>query len=317
MRSFRTTTNRICRRSIVVMATSAMALGAFGALATPASALVDVGQAHAMETVTCDAARHSVVLTFNSEGLESGDISGGNGYFAAEPRFVALPVYVQISHYAYRTGKWTQDPGFVRVSEGVSTLNYTTWDNTLWYFNFWFQNQQGGWYQRGEYGGGGTGFGYYQWGGYNTMPGVPVRTSGPAERSRSHRKGGTDCVRRVPGRRTTAFTEQTRSAASAPATVVLPTWRRRSRRSTHPSTGARSRIRCTAAVRSTCCSSMVGSAASSWTGTIRPTPDGCGATVASLGCSKCRAPVPRRAAGVTARVRRPPSPHREAADAGV
>jgi|GEM_PF-6970952 hypothetical protein len=171
MRSLRTKTNRVCRRWIVVMATSAMALGAFAALATPASALVDDGEAHAMQTVICDAARHSVTVSFASKGLPSNVIGGGNGYFAANPYYVSLPVYVQVQYYGYRTGKWSQDPrGFIPVREGNSYLTYTTGENTLWYFTFWFQNQSGGWDVRKEWGGGGTGYGFYQWGGYNSQP---------------------------------------------------------------------------------------------------------------------------------------------------
>lgn len=156
---------------VLVTGSLVMGLGLFSATsAAPAGAMVDGGEAFAMETVTCNSARHTITVNFNSMGLPSSEITGGNGYFAAAPRFVTRPVYVWAQIYSLRTRKWTSDPrGYIRLPEGTSSLSYNGADNTYWYFTFKFANASGGYDTGTEWGGGGTGNGFYQWGGYNTQ----------------------------------------------------------------------------------------------------------------------------------------------------
>lgn len=148
-------------RLLGMLAASAVAIGMIAALASPASGQVDAGGAWARETVTCNRTNHTVTMDFLAVGYPSDVIGGG----PTSPYFVPLPVYVKV--WQTINGRWVQGSwNPIKYSTRVTVPKSGT---SYWYFEYAFLTRSNTFLYRGEYAGGGPGYGWYSDGWYQTL----------------------------------------------------------------------------------------------------------------------------------------------------
>lgn len=148
------------RRTLRTLRTALVAVGVAVGLtigtAGPAGADINTTNGGiAYENVNCDYSNHTVSITFNTNGEDTGVI-GGSDLF---PRYEKGAVYVTVWEWA--RGQWGHTAWTLLNNNGVSSLRYSESGTSYWYFSYAFATPDGRWDMSGEWAGGTGTYGWY------------------------------------------------------------------------------------------------------------------------------------------------------------
>lgn len=148
------------RRTFVLKRAAILALAVMASTAVlhPSATLADVsaGAGYAMETVYCNSVTHTISITTNSSGAETGGITG-NLFLAPETYSVWLHVMEFVG------GAWHQiGASWVQVGDGGNVYSFTAQagQTSYWYFTWAFQTASG-WMYGNEWANGHAPSGWY------------------------------------------------------------------------------------------------------------------------------------------------------------